>query len=82
MAQKTSLVTIGQAQHPFICHVCQGRLFFDREIKLNTTGMELLGIEWMNESATGLICAKCGYLHTFVNDSIELWESDRGYPQR
>jgi hypothetical protein len=80
MARKSSLVTVGREQHPFICYVCQGRLFFDREVKLNTSGMEFLGMEWANESAIGLICARCGYLHTFVNDSIELWESDRDYP--
>ena len=81
MARKPSLVTIGAAQHPFTCLVCEGTLFFDREVMLNTSGMEFLGVEWANQSGTGLICAGCGYVHTFCNDSIELWKADRGYPR-
>jgi hypothetical protein len=36
MARGPSLVTIGKAQHRFVCHVCQGRLFSGREVKLNS----------------------------------------------
>jgi hypothetical protein len=60
--------------------VCGGNLFYDRTIKLNTTGAEFLGLGWANESADGLDCQQCGYLHVFVSGSIELWKQDRGYP--
>lgn len=81
MAQHPSLVTIGPGQQPFTCLVCDGELFADREIKLNTTGLELFGMEWANRSATGLICADCGYLHTFASDTVRLWEPGGGYPE-
>lgn len=76
MSARPAVVTIGPDRRPFSCLVCQGKLFFDREIKLNTSGMEFFGIEWANQSAMGLVCARCGYVHTFLNDSIELWEPE------
>ncbi len=80
MARKASLVTLGSARHPFQCHVCQGQLFVERSVQLNTSGMEFLGIEWANRGATGLICETCGYVHLFMSDSIGMWEPDGGYP--
>ena len=79
MSRKPALVTIGPGRHPFSCLVCRGKLFFDREMKINTTGAEVLGLGWANESGTGLVCQRCGYVHTFMSD-IELWEPDDGYP--
>jgi hypothetical protein len=60
--------------------VCNGTLFYDREIKLNTTAAEAFSMSWENEPADGLVCQRCGYLHTFVSGSVELWEPDGGYP--
>jgi predicted nucleic-acid-binding Zn-ribbon protein len=73
MSRKTSLVTVGPDRHPLNCLVCRGNLFFDREIKLNTSGAEFFNLGWANQSATGLVCERCGYVHTFVSD-IELWD--------
>jgi hypothetical protein len=75
-----ALVTFGQGRHPFVCGVCQGKVFDSREIKLNTTGAEFFNMGWANQSATGLVCQTCGYLHTFVAP-VELWKSESGYPQ-
>ena len=80
MPRKPSLVTIGPQRHPFTCHVCRGQLFVDRQIQLNTSGMEFFGVEWANRSATGLICDSCGYVHMFVNDAIELWKPEEAPP--
>jgi hypothetical protein len=55
-------------------------LFTKREIKLNTSGMELLGLEWANRSGTGLICDRCGFVHTFVGNEFELWDPGAGQP--
>jgi hypothetical protein len=38
------LVTFGEENHPFSCTVCRGKLFADREVKLNTSGAELFGV--------------------------------------
>lgn len=79
MKRKAALVTINGT--PFRCQVCTSGLFFDREVKLNTTGAELFDFGWANQSATGLVCAQCGYVHLFLNNSIELWKPDSGYPR-
>lgn len=78
--KKAALATI--SRNPFRCLVCRSELFFDREVKLNTTGAELFDLGWANQSATGLVCAQCGYVHLFLNDAIELWQAEHGYPQR
>jgi hypothetical protein len=82
MSGKPVLVTLGQQQRPFTCFVCAGKLFVSREIKLNTSGAEFFGMEWANESGTGLVCDGCGYVHTFVRGAVELWKADGGYPAR
>ena len=79
MAAVEGLVTFGPGRHPFTCHVCQGKVFTSREIKLNTTGAEFFNMGWANQSATGLVCQKCGYLHTFAS-AVELWKPEKGYP--
>ena len=73
-----ALATINRV--PFRCQVCQSELFYDREVKLNTTGAEFFDLGWANQSATGLVCARCGYVHLFLNNAIELWKADSGYP--
>jgi hypothetical protein len=57
---------------------CKGSFFRDREVKLNSSGMELLNFAWANESATGLICWDCGYVHLFANTDIELYKTKKG----
>ena len=79
MAQ-SSLVTIGSGRVPLQCLVCHERQFTDREIKLNTSGMEFLGIEWANRSGTALICDTCSFVHTFADANFELWDPGSGYP--
>lgn len=49
----------------FSCHVCNGMEFHQREVKLNTTGMTFLDLDWLNESADGAVCSTCGYVHLF-----------------
>jgi hypothetical protein len=81
MSRGPWLVTVGQGQHSFSCTVCRGNTFYAREIKLNTTGAELFNLGWANQSADGLVCDGCGYVHTFVSGSVELWKPDGGYPR-
>ncbi|GDY29922.1 hypothetical protein [Gandjariella thermophila] len=65
---------------PLRCLVCGGREFWSREVKLNSTGAEFLGLSWANQSAVGLICDACGYVHEFAGPRPELWKPERGYP--
>jgi predicted nucleic-acid-binding Zn-ribbon protein len=57
------------------CLVCGGREFVDRPIKLNTAAAELFDLGWANQTATGLICTACGYVHEFVGDGVTLYEA-------
>jgi hypothetical protein len=78
MSRSPKLVTVGPQRVPLYCLVCRGQLFTAREIKLNTSGMEFLGMEWANRSGTGLICDTCGFVHTFASNEFELWEPSEG----
>jgi hypothetical protein len=78
MSRSLSLVTVGPQRAPLHCLVCRGQLFTDREIKLNTSGMEFLGMEWANRSGTALICDRCGFVHTFAGNEFELWDPSEG----
>jgi predicted nucleic-acid-binding Zn-ribbon protein len=62
----------------FRCLVCQGGLFTSRNIKLNTTGMEFFDLAWANKSSLGVICSNCGYVHEFLGDAVELFDSETG----
>jgi predicted nucleic-acid-binding Zn-ribbon protein len=74
------LATLGIDRRPFYCRVCDGAQFVDRKVKLNTTAAELFNVGWANESAIGLVCQQCGYLHMFVGRTPELWTPSEGYP--
>ncbi|WP_370115670.1 hypothetical protein [Streptacidiphilus sp. MAP12-33] len=50
------------------CGFCQGDVFRDREVKLETMG-------WSNEFATALICWDCGQVQMFTNDSLQLFRA-------
>lgn len=51
------------------CHVCNGLRFAQREIKMTTTGMTFFDMDWLNKSAEGAICIRCGFVHTFMADA-------------
>ncbi|MEU0832519.1 hypothetical protein ACNPQM_00020 [Streptomyces sp. NPDC056231] len=59
------------------CQVCQGDVFRERGVLLNSAGMEFMKLAWADEKATGLICWRCGYVHLFVNKDIELYRADK-----
>lgn len=52
------------------CMFCGDHYFRSRQIKLNSTGMELLDLAWANKESTGLICEACGFVHEFVDTEI------------
>ncbi|MFJ6569088.1 hypothetical protein ACIQNU_16845 [Streptomyces sp. NPDC091292] len=54
------------------CQICESDLFREREVLLNSFGKEFLKLAWADESARGLICWECGYVHLFVNRDIAL----------
>lgn len=60
----------------FTCRVCEGGLFRERQVLLNSSGMEFMKLAWANESARGLICLQCGYVHLFAGTGIKLFPAD------
>ncbi|SEP16222.1 Nucleic-acid-binding protein containing Zn-ribbon domain [Amycolatopsis saalfeldensis] len=78
MGAKLRLVTVrGRALR---CVVCGHREFSSREVKLNSTGAEFLGLGWANRSALAVICGSCGYVHEFAGPRPDLWRPEQGYP--
>lgn len=62
-------VFVRPTQKFLACHVCSGLTFARREIKMTTTGMTLVDLDWFNRSAEGVICVRCGFVHTFMGDA-------------
>ncbi|MBB1251810.1 zinc ribbon domain-containing protein [Streptomyces alkaliterrae] len=56
------------------CAFCGHERFNERSIKLNTAGMSFFDLDWANKSATGLICADCGYVQMFLEPRIQYAE--------
>ncbi len=57
---------------PVACPHCRGNRFHAREILLNTRGLTFLKLDWMNRSATALVCAACGQVQLFAVKPTEM----------
>jgi len=53
-----------------------GTEFSYSEIKLNTSGVSFMNLDWANKSGTGVICDACGFVHTFAQQ-VEWHHPDR-----
>lgn len=62
-------VFIRPTQSFLSCHVCGGLQFASREVKMTTTGMTFFDLDWLNKSADGVICLRCGYVHVFMGNA-------------
>jgi hypothetical protein len=56
-------------QPGFTCLNCGEASFTEREVKLNTSGMSLMNLDWANKSGNGFICNACGFLQVFALDA-------------
>lgn len=54
------------------CVHCKHNEFEKGKAMLNTRGMTFLDMEWLNDSATTLICKRCSYIHWFGREVIEI----------
>ena len=48
------------------CPHCGRDVFESKEILLNTRGLTILNLDWLNRSATALVCTKCGLVQLFA----------------
>lgn len=63
------------AKQPLSCPFCKNDVFTEREIKLNTTGMSLMNLDWANTAARGFVCTTCGRIEMFLdNGHVDLQE--------
>lgn len=51
---------------PITCAHCGNESFDTREILLNTRGLTFLNLDWLNQSATAVVCAHCGLVQLFA----------------
>ena len=56
--------------HKLSCGHCRGEAFSYRTALLNTTGMTMLNLDWLNKSADVFTCSDCGHLEWFVDAKI------------
>lgn len=47
------------------CSHCSHDLFEERSAVVNTRGLTLVGLDWLDKGATVLVCTGCGLLHWF-----------------
>lgn len=48
------------------CPHCASTIFGEGKAQLNTAGLSFLNLDWLNKSATTLICATCGNIQWFL----------------
>lgn len=53
------------AGHAVQCPHCRNAEFEEKEVLLNTRGLTFLKLDWLNRSATALICTRCGLVQFF-----------------
>ncbi|GHE57152.1 hypothetical protein GCM10017771_79870 [Streptomyces capitiformicae] len=75
MARKPVRAAVGDIW--ISCQVCRSDLFRERGVLLNSVGLEFMKMAWADETATGLICWRCGFVHLFVNKDIKLYRADK-----
>jgi hypothetical protein len=70
-------VTIGTAQRPFSCHVCDSTVFTGHKVRLETAVSR--GV--FADDAINLVCSVCRYVHTFMPGMVQVWKAADGYPE-
>lgn len=53
------------------CSHCDSVEFFKSQAQLNTAGLTLLGLEFLNRSATTYLCKSCGKIEWFYSEITE-----------
>lgn len=54
------------------CQVCGEDEFVERNAQLNTAGMTMMNLDFLNESATCFVCLQCGYVHWFATKGAKI----------
>lgn len=62
-------VYLRPTQRFLACQMCEGLLFAQREVKMTTGAMTFFDLDWLNKSADGVICVRCGFVHLFMGEA-------------
>lgn len=56
-----------------VCPHCKNDQFERSQAQLNTAGLTFLGLDWLNKSASILVCSHCSYIQWFgeITDSLD-----------
>lgn len=54
------------------CVQCKHNKFEQSKALLNTRSLTFFDIEWLNDSATTLICKRCSFIHWFAREVEEI----------
>ena len=49
-----------------VCTQCGNDRFRTKQVLLNTRGLTVLNLDWLNHGATALICMRCGLVQLFA----------------
>lgn len=64
-AESSTARRFAAADRPIQCTHCGNDRFDARDMLLNTRGLTFLKLDWLNQSATALVCASCGQIQLF-----------------
>ncbi len=53
------------------CPHCGGTAFLKSKAQLNTAGLTFFKLDWLDPSATTLLCMQCGQIQWFVKEPVE-----------
>jgi len=57
---------------PIVCPHCGGRVFQAGEAQLNTSLLTFFKLDWLDESATVLLCTRCSQIQWFGQRPMRL----------
>lgn len=52
------------------CHHCGGQKFTSKEVLFNTRGLTFFNLDWLNRSATALVCTNCTLVQLFMQPPV------------
>jgi uncharacterized protein len=65
VASQFGPATFTAAEKAVTCPHCTGQSFEEHPALLNTRGLTLFGLDWLDKGATVLVCTQCGLLQWF-----------------
>ena len=54
------------------CPQCHNNFFREGSAQLNTAAMSLVNLDWVNKSATTLVCSQCSFISWFYDSPTRL----------